>query len=91
MPNVIQSVPYDVVRVAWESRVPIKEALARLDKEVKTFYKQHAYCKYFDEVFDETLKDGWDWKAAWGSLGEYFGALGLAYVDRFIVLSQLYR
>lgn len=86
MPNAIQSVPYDVVRVAWESKVPIKEALARLDKEVKTSYKQHTYCKYFDKVFDETLVDGWDWKTAWDRLGKYFGELELAYADEFLSL-----
>ncbi|KAF8333495.1 uncharacterized protein EI90DRAFT_3153682 [Cantharellus anzutake] len=78
MSNDIQSVPYDVVRVSWESKVPVKEALARLDEQVKTFYKDHTYLKYFDEVFDETLKDGEDWKAAWGRLSPYFGNLGLA-------------
>jgi len=55
---------FDVVRVQYESKVPIKIALQRLDTEVKAFYqnKPGGHPKHFDDLIDLIYPTD-NWKA----------------------------
>lgn len=62
---------FNVQRITWESKIPIKVALTRLDTEVNA-----GVPLYFEKMLDKVMADGADWEMMSDKFEEVVGPSG---------------
>lgn len=62
---------FNVQRITWESKVPVKVAIARLDAEVNAATPLH-----FEKLMDDLVAKGADWKTMNAKFNEVVGRSG---------------